>query len=163
MEALKRFENKIKKTRNCWNWTGAKSKGRTAFYGTFYLNRPQKAHRAAYMLLVGPIADGMTVDHTCENTLCVNPKHLRCVSMLENCRASSRAMGFLKKKYCIHGHRYTEENTYRRSYKGRIHRQCNTCSMLRSNTHKQPFPKLSGPVFYQSDDNGAPITNPSQE
>jgi hypothetical protein len=42
------------------------------------------AHREAYKAWVGPIADGLTIDHLCGNTRCVNYKHLEAVTREEN-------------------------------------------------------------------------------
>lgn len=42
------------------------------------------AHRVAYESLHGVIPAGMTVDHACFNTRCVNPDHLRLMSLAEN-------------------------------------------------------------------------------
>lgn len=44
----------------------------------------QYAHRASYILFKGDIPEGMTVDHICHNTLCVNPAHLQLLSRSEN-------------------------------------------------------------------------------
>ena len=53
----------------CWPWLGGKtSKG----YGMAYFNASRKrAHRAVYEMLVGPVPDGLTLDHLCRNPSCV--------------------------------------------------------------------------------------------
>lgn len=68
----------------CWEWTARKIKGG---YGRFTLvtNRQVLAHRFAWELENGPIAPGMTIDHRCHNTGCVNPRHLRMVTNKQNC------------------------------------------------------------------------------
>lgn len=108
----------------CWEWTGATRKG----YGTFQSTQWGKtihrlAHRHAYELLVGPIPEGLTIDHLCRNTLCVNPAHLEPVTGEENRNRGSRSP---LNTTCINGHAYTPENTYR--YKNR--RECRTCRRL---------------------------------
>ena len=71
---------------DCWNWIGSKD-GRG--YGCLNVridgkHTTLKAHRAAYQELVGPIPDGLDIDHKCYNTLCINPNHLEPVSPEEN-------------------------------------------------------------------------------
>lgn len=64
---------------DCWKWTGACHWGKSNVkYGTiYYADRRMAAHRFAYEFFVGPIQDGNVVHHACENTLCVNPRHLK--------------------------------------------------------------------------------------
>lgn len=78
-------ENFIRKYRTdgkCWIWSGYKNqKG----YGALkFRGKSTLAHRAAYELLVGPIPDGLEIDHKCRNRLCVNPLHLEPVTHKEN-------------------------------------------------------------------------------
>lgn len=44
------------------------------------------AHRAAWVAARGPIPDGLTVDHICNNRRCVNVEHLRLLANFENAR-----------------------------------------------------------------------------
>ena len=71
-----RFFAKVKRgsENECWPWLASKNqKG----YGQFYYHgRLQYTHRVAHELLVGPIPDGLTLDHLCRNRSCVNPTHL---------------------------------------------------------------------------------------
>lgn len=80
-EAL--FELLVERTESCWNWTGALAKGygRINCAGDKWL-----AHRWSYEHHVGPIPEGLDIDHLCENTRCVNPEHLEPVTGAENTR-----------------------------------------------------------------------------
>lgn len=66
---------------DCWLWTAGR---RRDDYGLFWIERRVPAHRVAYMLFVGPIPDGLSIDHMCFTPLCVNPRHLRAVTVKRN-------------------------------------------------------------------------------
>ena len=84
-----RFFAKVEKTESCWNW---KASVNLQGYGTFWINpRNYGAHRAAYLLFVGDIPDGLEVDHKCRNILCVNPDHLRLLDSQSNSENHSGA------------------------------------------------------------------------
>src|SRR3990167_464885 len=67
---------------DCWIYTGGtKIRG----YGMFAIgNKSVSAHRWAYTQLVGPIPEGLTLDHLCYTRNCVRPSHLEAVSNGEN-------------------------------------------------------------------------------
>lgn len=69
-------------TDDCILWQGANN-GR---YGKFRLPHVMSAHRAAHILFIGPIAEGVFVLHRCANSFCVNPKHLYQGTQLDNMR-----------------------------------------------------------------------------
>lgn len=86
-----RFWALIDKTADCWNWMGApNNRDEGTRYGRFTISykphRRMLAHRFAYEELVGPIPDGMELDHLCRNTACVRPDHLEPVTAHENRR-----------------------------------------------------------------------------
>jgi hypothetical protein len=115
----------VDKTATCWLWIGTKSHG----YGTIRdRGMTIKAHRAMYELLVGPIPIGLTIDHLCRVTNCVNPDHLEPVTQrINNLRGTGVSARNAAKTHCPQGHRYDEINT--RIYRGM--RYCRACSSMR--------------------------------
>ena len=111
---------------NCWEWTAAKQKG----YGAVTIKRKvYRAHRVIYELLVGPIPEGLDLDHLCRNRACIRPSHLEPVSRGENIRrGSSHIAQQSAQTHCVHGHEFTEANTS--WWKG--HRSCRVCGNLRA-------------------------------
>jgi hypothetical protein len=77
-----RFWARIEKTDTCWNWTGPMTNNGYGY--VWHERKTQTAHRLSYQLLVGPIEDGMVLDHLCHHRACVNPEHLRQVTHKEN-------------------------------------------------------------------------------
>jgi len=99
-----RFTNFTTKQGDCVLWTGYCDKDG---YGTFYFRKKQRrAHRVAYYVNFGDIADGMVVDHVCQNRHCVNPQHLRQVTPLQNTMENSKSVGAINKAktVCKNGH-----------------------------------------------------------
>jgi hypothetical protein len=116
----------------CWEWTGAKT---GAGYGKILTFRSiQVAHRVLYELLVGPVPDGMELDHLCQNKSCVNPGHLEPVTHRENIR---RGPGHGKETHCPKGHPYSPENTYTYLYAGSWHRYCKACQTVRNQERRR--------------------------
>ena len=136
-----RFWLKVNKTDTCWLWTGAtSSEGR---YGTAICEkRQQPAHRVAYQLLVGPIPDGLDIDHLCRVTLCVRPGHLEPVDHRTNVlRGTSKQAQNAVKTHCKRGHEFTPENTRMRP----LGRNCRQCDRDREKTRVRGRAKVVMP------------------
>lgn len=114
---MERFWEKVNKTDECWLWTAGTCKDG---YGRFRLDgRVQQAHRVAYELLVGPIPEGLELDHVCRVTACVRPDHLEPVTHQENMARGH----YGRRDCCKRGHLFTPENT-RWVESGRRCRKC---------------------------------------
>lgn len=58
----------------CWEYGGSRDQDG---YGRFYVSsRSRGAHRVAYEIWIGPVAEGAVVCHRCDNPPCCNPAHL---------------------------------------------------------------------------------------
>jgi hypothetical protein len=103
----------------CWQWKGGvTSRG----YGEIKVPKRTPVHRYAYELLVGPIPDGLHLDHLCRNTACVNPDHLEPVTCRENVLRGLRG---LRETQCRHGHELTRDTVYYNRETNRL--ACLTC------------------------------------
>lgn len=70
----------------CWLWVG---RVRPDGYGQFYINSGDPcslAHRAAWKIFRGEIAEAAFVCHRCDVTICVNPNHLFTGTQSDNIR-----------------------------------------------------------------------------
>lgn len=77
----------------CWVWT---DEDNHSGYGVFWDGkRSWMAHRFSYEHFVGPIPEGLTLDHLCRVRCCVNPKHLEPVTIQENVRRGAGPGGIL--------------------------------------------------------------------
>lgn len=108
----------------CWLWQGAQSP-----YGQFSIGgRLELAHRHAYQVLVGPIPEGLEIDHLCRTPPCVNPLHMEAVTRSVNILRGRAAEGLRAlqraKTHCPHGHPYSGENLYINPKGARMCRRC---------------------------------------
>lgn len=130
---MERFWAKVDKggPGGCWLWT--------AFcdpdgYGKFAVgSRCVLAHRFAWELLVGPIPEGLTLDHVkargCEHRHCVNPGHLEPVTNRVNVLRGENANA--RKTHCKRGHPLDEAYIPKNGS-----RQCRACQAVRRSAAK---------------------------
>lgn len=83
---------KIDATGICWEWTGV-----VDAYG-YGRSGGLLAHRYVYRLLTGVDLSGLELHHMCENSVCVNPDHLRPITRVEHNAMKRRS-------FCSRGHR----------------------------------------------------------
>lgn len=126
---------------DCWEWCGAYTR---RGYGNLKRDgKTVRAHRASYEMYVGPVPEGLVLDHVCRNTRCVKPAHLRAVTQKQNVaakvwtvtpeqrsaqakRASDAAHGgWRPPTHCRHGHEMVPQTTLTDR---RGHRRCKTCA-----------------------------------
>lgn len=138
----------------CFTWQGCTTNG----YGTIQAGKrslagnrvPSYVHVLMYQILVGPIPDGMELDHWCRNRACWNPEHTEPVTRRTNiARGRSIVADYMVRDECGRGHPKTTENQYvRPDGKGVM---CLPCRKLRSrrdyhqnNTEGEPMNHTTG-------------------
>lgn len=111
LERIDRKSGRVWNGSECWRWIGAPT---GAGYGMVEVDgRNVLAHRFSYEHFVGPIPEGLTIDHRCRNTMCVRPDHLRAVTHRVNVLAGTSPMAkHAVATHCKHGHAFDEANTY---------------------------------------------------
>lgn len=136
-----RFWPKVSKTgaRGCWIWIAsltAKGYGQINSGprgGTMLL-----AHIVAYNLLVGPVPEGLELDHKCRNTACVNPAHLEPVAHAVNVQrgiaGEVNAARQRARTDCVNGHPLSGGNLYARADGTR---ECKTCRRAATKRYDQ--------------------------
>ena len=116
----------------CWTWkrsTDRDGYGQT-WIGPRATRRLRFTHRLSYEHFVGPIPDGMQIDHLCRNRACCNPVHLDVVTTQENTRRRDVAMR--RDEVCRNGHPRTAANTYVSPGGQRACRECRDLWLIRA-------------------------------
>lgn len=104
----------------CWIWMDHLL---ASGYGALYTTKNTRAHRFSYEHFVGPIPEGMVIDHLCGIKCCVNPDHLEAVPQKENMRRAWARKS--RKPFCRQGHPRSGDNAYKNPTTGDI--ACREC------------------------------------
>lgn len=118
----------------CWPWLGHLNDhgyGRLDFRG-----RSVFAHRLVYETVIGPIPEGLNLDHLCHkpeecasgdacpHRRCANPRHLAATRIRDNVlRGTGPSAKNARATHCKHGHALTDDNVFVRGGS----RYCRTC------------------------------------
>jgi hypothetical protein len=131
-------QNVVEDENGCWIWQRFITPygyGQTAIptYGPTFRMRTVHAHRVSYEAFVGPIPEGLVIDHLCRVRACSNPAHLEPVTSRENLmRGETLAAANVIKTHCPQGHAYTAGNL-RGNRSGRSCRECHKAYMASYN------------------------------
>jgi len=121
---------------NCWILRGSAKHHPYGYQSVSINNSSVLAHRFAYETLVGPIPEGLQIDHLCKVTSCVNPEHMEAVTGEVNvARSNCTSAVNSRKTHCKYGHELSGSNLYIRPDNGK--RQCKACANQRSSAHKR--------------------------
>lgn len=123
---LERFNAKfvIDEYSGCWNWQASTN---NSGYGTFYNGAGESvgAHRWSYEYYIDKIPVGLTIDHSCKNTLCVNPQHMEVVTQkINTLRGMAPSAINARKTICPRGHDLYDKNLIRNKNGSRACRKC---------------------------------------
>lgn len=116
----------------CWIWISGKRK---SGYGYFYHNSKQLcSHRVSFSIFVRSPSEHLVIDHICRNRLCVNPDHLREVTVEENSTENSICPIAInkQKEICKHGHGLSDAYIGSRKRKNGtfgVRRTCRICTI----------------------------------
>ena len=124
----------------CWPWLMSCNASLAGYGQLKWRGKVRRAHRLAYELVVGPIPEGLTLDHTCHDPnrcragkqclhrRCCNPGHLEPVTSPENSRRMTRLA-------CRRGHPKTSEHGHFRKDKGTW--RCVTCEVTNATRRRR--------------------------
>jgi hypothetical protein len=122
-------------------WISGWCKDRKGYTQIWRDGQMRGVHREVYLEAVGPIPEGMVIDHLCNNPPCCNPEHLEAVTPTENTRRSwistpherRKLVGSRRRTHCPNGHAYADHGfmVAEKRFPGRWYQSCRTCQKER--------------------------------
>lgn len=114
-------------------------------YNTTFEGKKANAYRLIYELVIGPIPEGMDLDHLCDNGPggCVNPFHVVPATRKENAlRSTNLCAQRARQTHCKQGHPLSGDNLILvQRKKGHASRVCRTCAYERTNRWRAENPE----------------------
>ena len=108
----------------CWLWMQAIAGGGYGAIGVH--GKVKRAHRVSYECFVGAIPAGMVIDHMCRTRSCVNPDHLRVVTLGINAVENSFSSAAINKQKLVCP-KCSGDYVTMMLYTGKRGRQCPKC------------------------------------
>jgi hypothetical protein len=116
--------------RGCWNWM--RQRNRLGYGLMRWRGRKVPVHRVSYEAFVGPIPEGLEIDHLCRNRACCNPEHLEAVTRRTNVlRSGNFIAARASADHCINGHPFAGENLRTDKDGERVCKACNRAAAER--------------------------------
>jgi hypothetical protein len=115
-------------------WVSDRARHSNGYTKLGYLGTTWLTHRFAYTVFIGPIPDGLQLDHLCKVRACCNPKHLEPVTCQVNLlRGDTLTAANAAAVRCVNGHEFNAANT-RMTSKGK--RACRLCDRDRARAYR---------------------------
>lgn len=144
MDLPERVVDQILFEPNTGHWLWLNNRNRQGYGRGTIAGRQLLMHRYVYTHLVGPIPDGMVIDHLCRVRHCVNPNHLRVVTPRQNTLENSLSVGAVRGAWtqCPQGHAFEGRNRIITKTGARLCRACRNAYMrelMRKRAAEQPY------------------------
>lgn len=127
-QAISRFDVDAN---GCWIW---RLRPNSDGYGQIVRRKKHfYAHVFSYLFHVGPVPEGLELDHICSVRLCINPAHLEPVTHAENVDRGRSKTHMAERTHCVNGHELSGSNVHMQHWTRKdgtigMFRRCRKCA-----------------------------------